>query len=449
LQDDVLETKEHLKKKFKTKDLGEGKLFIGLNLIRDREKGLIFVDQSHYTKEVLEPYRMAKCNPAATPLLLDESLVKGSDTDLLPPEDKKIYQALVRSLGYLMNCSRPDMAYVHQQKKQAWLRRSSCVIVVSVSPGVSQVSFGCLLVSFSVIGASSFPPGDSFAKVMDAARYAPDLSRLHRIFLIPNVYFFTLFPDVVTRLAQFAAFPTKAHLTGAKHVLRYLKATQNVHLTLGGSAGVDENNHHILSAYFDSSWADDKDDSRSTFGYVLLYGTSPLLWKSKKHKSVSLSSTDAEYLAATETTRKIYWVLNLFKGLQLEVALLIPLLGDNENANGLTSGMTTNNRTRHIDLRQRYVTEKSAEGLIKVIWVPTIDQAADIFTKSLSRPTITHLCNKIGVILPPSSHTCLTCCTPFNSNNAMHKHIRKVYMSSMLLQRFCSYPLICASYILW
>ena len=241
LEDDILETKAHLKKKFKTKDIGEGKVFIGLNLVRDREKGLIFVDQSHYAKEVLEIYGMSECNPAATPL-------------------------------------------------------------------------------------------------------------------IP-----------VTKLAQFAAFPTKTHLAAAKHVLRYLKGTQNVGITLGGSAGMDEKDRHILSAYFDSSWADDKDDSRSTFGYVILYGTSPLLWKSRKHRSVSLSSTDAEYLAATETTREICWVLNLFNGLHLEVALPIPLLGDNENANGLASGTTSNNRTRHIDLRQRYVTEKSAEGLIKVI----------------------------------------------------------------------------------
>jgi len=146
----------HLKKKFKTKNIGEGKVFIGLNLIRDREKGLIFVDQSHYAKEVLQIYGMAECNPAATFLLLGELLVKDSEIDLLPPGDKKIYQTLVESLGYLMNCSQPDMAYA------------------------------------------------------------------------------------VTKLAQFAAFPTKTHLTAAKHVLRYLKATQNVHLTLGGSVGVDE-----------------------------------------------------------------------------------------------------------------------------------------------------------------------------------------------------------------
>jgi len=70
--------------------------------------------------------------------------------------------------------------------------------VASVSAGVSQVSLRYLLVSFSVIGASSFPPGDSFGKVMDAARYVPDLLRLHRILLIPNVCFFTFFPDVHT-----------------------------------------------------------------------------------------------------------------------------------------------------------------------------------------------------------------------------------------------------------
>jgi len=67
--------------------------------------------------------------------------------------------------------------------------------VASVSPGVSQVSLKCLLVSFSVIGASSFPPGDSFGKVTDATQYAPDLPRLYRILLIPNIHFFTFFPD--------------------------------------------------------------------------------------------------------------------------------------------------------------------------------------------------------------------------------------------------------------
>jgi len=193
LQDDVLEAKVHLKKKFKTKDIDEEKLFIGLNLIRDREKGLIFMDQSYYMKEVLKTYEMAEYNLAATSLVLGESLVKGCKTCLLLQGDKKIYQALVGLLGYLMNCSRPDMAYR------------------------------------------------------------------------------------VTKLVQFAVFPTKTHLTTAKHVFRYLKAKQNVYLTLGGSTGVDKKDRYIVSAYFDLSWADDKDHFHSTFGYVLLDSDSPLL----------------------------------------------------------------------------------------------------------------------------------------------------------------------------
>jgi len=52
---------------------------------------------------------------------------------------------------------------------------ASCVIMYNRGIGVSQVSLKYLLVSFSVIGASSFPPGDSFGKATDNALYAPNL----------------------------------------------------------------------------------------------------------------------------------------------------------------------------------------------------------------------------------------------------------------------------------
>ena len=63
--------------------------------------------------------------------------------------------------------------------------------------GVSQVSPWCLLVSPSVIGTSSFPPGRQFSKCADAARYAPDLPGFHRIQAIPNNHFLSFFPDDV------------------------------------------------------------------------------------------------------------------------------------------------------------------------------------------------------------------------------------------------------------
>ena len=159
-------------------------------------------------------------------------------------------------------------------------------------------------------------------------------------------------------------------MAAAKHVLRYLKGTMNVMLPLGGSdtvKEVDSKDYHQLTAYFDSSWADNKDDSCSTFRYVIMYGTNPLVWKSKKYKSVSILTTDTEYLAATETTCEICWILNLFRGLHLEVQLPVTLFGDNENANHLANRISSNNRTRHIDIPQRYVSEKVSEGVIKVV----------------------------------------------------------------------------------
>jgi len=85
------------------------------------------------------------------------------------------------------------------------------MIVASVSPGVSQVSLRCLLVSFSVIRASCFPPEDSFGKVTDAIQYAPDLSRLYRILLIPNVHFFTFFADAAGVAEEASGIPCMYH----------------------------------------------------------------------------------------------------------------------------------------------------------------------------------------------------------------------------------------------
>jgi len=76
----------------------------------------------------------------------------------------------------------------HQQKIFVRHGGASCVIVASMPPRCLPRVSWCLLMSHGVIGASSFPPGD-------AARYAPDLPRLHRIHPILNNHFLGFFPD--------------------------------------------------------------------------------------------------------------------------------------------------------------------------------------------------------------------------------------------------------------
>ena len=114
-------------------------------------------------------------------------------------------------------------------------------------------------------------------------------------------------------------------------------------------------------------------DRRSTFGYTVLYGRSAMIWESKKHRGISLSTMNAEYVAATETTRDICWIRNIFAEAKLDLPVLVVLRGNNINANALTSGTSTNNRTRHIDIKHHFVTEKASEGLIRIEWVPSDD----------------------------------------------------------------------------
>lgn len=105
----------------------------------------------------------------------------------------------------------------------------------------------------------------------------------------------------VIRLSQYSAFPEKHHWEAAKRILRYLKATRNAVLTLGKSKD------DILQGYFETAHADNH-NKRSTAGYVFFFYGSLVSWQSKVQKVVALSSTEAEYMAATEAGRELVWI---------------------------------------------------------------------------------------------------------------------------------------------
>ena len=135
-------------------------------------------------------------------------------------------------------------------------------------------------------------------------------------------------------------------MVAAKRVLRYLRNTSTAQLVLSRKLPVSESDSSMsnsanlsipLQGWFDASWTDDPDDQRFTFGYVLIYGTSALLWKSKKHRATTLSTTDAEYVAATEITRELCFVRNIFDELGIPFITPVHLHGDNINANSLAN----------------------------------------------------------------------------------------------------------------
>jgi len=87
---EVKEVKEHFGGFFKLKDLGSAKVFIGMNITRDRIKRIIYIDEAHYGKAMLLRYEMSECNPISIPMQPGEKLFKAgvvlstSETKTIP-----------------------------------------------------------------------------------------------------------------------------------------------------------------------------------------------------------------------------------------------------------------------------------------------------------------------------------------------------------------------------
>jgi len=80
-----------------------------------------------------------------------------------------------------------------------------------------------------------------------------------------------------------------------------------------------------IKAFSDSNFGGDKDTRRSVSGYVLYFMGCPISWMSRGQKSVTLSSTEAEYVALSEATTEIMFVRNLldFIGIKVKYPIVV------------------------------------------------------------------------------------------------------------------------------
>jgi hypothetical protein len=89
--------------------------------------------------------------------------------------------------------------------------------------------------------------------------------------------------------------------------LAYVKGSASYGICLGS------NNNNTLVAFCYADYAGDPNIRRSTTGYVVMLNGGPVTWGSRQQQCVSLSTTEAEYVEACETTRKVAWLRNLFQ----------------------------------------------------------------------------------------------------------------------------------------
>jgi hypothetical protein len=121
-------------------------------------------------------------------------------------------------------------------------------------------------------------------------------------------------------------------------------------------------------------------------------------WQSRKQSSISLSTAEAEYIVACSASCKDIWLWKSLTGLfdlELEATMI---LCDNQSCIMMTENHVFHDKSKHIEIRYHYICDMVQRGAIKLQYVSTNEQVADVLTKPLSCVKFEHFRDKLGVV---------------------------------------------------
>ncbi|CAO2168688.1 unnamed protein product [Urochloa humidicola] len=169
--------------------------------------------------------------------------------------------------------------------------------------------------------------------------------------------------------------PREPHLVALKRILRYIHVTLHLGLVLRPSS------QDTLVAYSNADWAGYPDTRKSTSGYAVFFGDNLISWSSKRQRTVSRSSAEAEYRAVANAVVEATWLRQLLLELHTPLCRATLIYCDNISVVDMSSNPVQHQRTKHIEIDLHFVRERVAIGEVRVVHVPISSQYADIFTK--------------------------------------------------------------------
>ena len=202
-------------------------------------------------------------------------------------------------------------------------------------------------------------------------------------------------PDIafiVGALSRYTEDPRRAHWNGIRRIIKYLKGTVDYGLIYNSESECSK-----LSVFSDADFAGDEITRRSTSGYAIKLGKNLISWGSRRQSTVALSTTESEYIAPCAAVQEMVWAKRLVEGLVGKIIEKPELYVDNQSAIKLIQNPQYHCRTKHIDIKYKFVREKYQRKFFNLEYINTKDQQADIFTKPLDNAKFESFRNKINV----------------------------------------------------
>ncbi|KAH9651791.1 hypothetical protein KPL70_026888 [Citrus sinensis] len=197
-----------------------------------------------------------------------------------------------------------------------------------------------------------------------------DLGPANKILGIPDI------AQAVGAVSRYMANPGGEHWIAVKRILRYIRGTSDVALCYGES-------EFTVRGYVDSDFARDLDKRKSTTGYVFTLAGAAVSWVSKLQTVVALSTTEAEYMAATQACKEAIWIQRLLEELghgQEKISVFC----DSQSALHFARNPAFHSRTKHIGVQYHFVREVVEDGSVDLQKIHTKENLADVLTKPIN-----------------------------------------------------------------
>ena len=206
-------------------------------------------------------------------------------------------------------------------------------------------------------------------------------------------------PDIafaVGVLARFNSNPEQAHWKAVKHLFHYLKGTLDMKLEYGPD---DSLGPEMFATYSDANHDGNKDNGKSTTGYLVQLGSGGVSWSSKLQPVVTWSTTEAEYIAAGAAGAEILWVQNVLKELGYISRAPANLWVDSQSAISVSKNLEHHECMKHLDLCFYWLKDQVGKNKIKPAHLRMDDMPVDLLTKALPKPQLLKLQQKMGLVV--------------------------------------------------